>query len=81
MPKKYRVTIDRDQCIADMACVALCPQVFEMSEEDGKSQIVEQYRVEGKLGEGVVPEELFECVKTAADACPIQIISVEELSE
>lgn len=81
MPKKYRVTIDRDQCIADMACVALCPQVFEMSEEDGKSQIVEQYRVEGRLEEGLVPEDLYECVKTAADACPVQIISIEEISE
>lgn len=81
MAKKYRVTIDRDQCIADMACVALCPQVFEMSEEDGKSQIVEQYRVKGNLGEGIITEDLYECVKTAADACPVQIISVEEVSE
>ena len=81
MAKKYKVTIDRDQCISDMACVALCPQVFEMNEEDGKSQIVTQYRVEGKLDEGVITEDLYECAKSGAEACPVQIITIEEVEE
>lgn len=79
MAKKFRVTIDRDQCTSCMACVALCPDVFEMSEEDGKCQIVEKYRVGGDPATGEVPEELGDCVKGAADACPVQIIEVKEV--
>ncbi|MCD6368836.1 MAG: ferredoxin [Thermoproteales archaeon] len=81
MPKKLKVKIDRDQCISDMVCVSLCPDVFEMNDEDGRAQIVEKFRVEGKIGEGLVPEELEDCVKSAAEACPVQIISVEEVEE
>ncbi|MFZ8855199.1 MAG: ferredoxin [Thermofilaceae archaeon] len=78
MPK-FKVTIDKDQCISDMACVSLCPEVFEMNEEDGKSQIVAKYRTGGSPGEGVVPGELEDCVKSAAEACPVSIIHVEKV--
>jgi len=81
MAKKLKVTIDRDECISDMACVSLCPDVFEMSEEDGKSQIVEKYRVDNDPSTGIVPGELEECVKSAAEACPVSIIHVEEVEE
>jgi len=82
MPKKYKVSIDRDQCIADMACTALCPDVFEMNEEDGKAQIVEKYRKSKEsINEGIVPENLKSCVEEAANACPVQIIHVEEVEE
>lgn len=76
MPLK--VTIDRDQCIADMVCVSLCPDVFEINEEDGKSQIVAKFRTGDNPGEGVVPDDLEDCVKSAAEACPVSIIHVEK---
>jgi ferredoxin len=76
---KLKVTIDRDQCISDMACVSLCPEVFEMNENDGKSSIVAKYRVGGNLGEGEVPVELEDCTKSAAEACPVSIIKVEKV--
>ena len=56
MPK-FKVTIDRDQCISDGVCWALCPQVFEMNPDDGKSRIVEEYRTDD-IGTGIVPEDL-----------------------
>lgn len=62
-----------------MACVSLCPEVFEMSEEDGKSQIVAKFRVGGNPGQGEVPVDLEECVKSAAEACPVSIIHVEKV--
>ena len=77
MPKKYKVTIDRDQCISDMVCTTLCPDVFVMDEEDGKSSIVSKYRVNDNKGEGVVPEDLKDCVQSAVEACPVQIIHLE----
>jgi len=82
MAKKIKVRIDRDQCIADMVCVSLCPDVFEMNEEDGKSQIKVQFRVDpSNLAEGVVPADLEECVRAAAEACPVAIIHIEEVRE
>ena len=42
MPK-YRVKIEpRENCISDMVCVSICPDVFEMNPEDNKTQIVEK---------------------------------------
>ncbi len=79
---KIRVWIDpRDNCISDMVCVSICPDVFEMSPEDNKSQIVEQYRKDGNIAEGIVPEDFKDCVEQAAAACPVQIIHFEEVAE
>ncbi len=79
---KYRVWIDRDQCISDMVCVSLCPDVFEMSDEDGKSQIVANFRTDpNNLAEGIVPEDLKDCVQNAADSCPVAIIHMEPVEE
>jgi ferredoxin len=80
---KIKVWIYRDQCIADMVCVSLCPDVFEMNEEDGKSQIVEQYRVEHseEKSVGIVPEDLEDCVASAAESCPTGIIHYEKIEE
>ncbi len=76
---KYKVRIDpRDNCISDMVCVSLCPDVFEMSPEDNKAQIVEQWRTDpSNVAEGIVSEDLKDCVEQAAAACPVQIIHVE----
>ena len=74
----YIVKIDRDNCISDSVCEALCPDVFEISSEDGLSQIVEEYRVDGKLDEGVIPDDLVDCAQQAADSCPALVITLEK---
>ncbi len=75
----YKVRIDpRDTCIADMVCVSICGDVFQMNDDDGKSEIVPQYRVDpNNNAEGVVPDDLHDCVQEAADSCPVNIIHVE----
>ncbi len=81
MPK-YRVKIEpRENCISDMVCVSICPDVFEMNPDDNKSQIVEQYREGGNIAVGIIPEDLKECVEQAASACPVQIIHLEPVEE
>jgi len=74
MPLK--VSINWDLCIADGVCYALCPQVFEAA-EDGKSQIVEEYRGASPT-EGNVPDDLSDCVEQARTACPTGAITVEK---
>jgi len=78
---KYKVTVNRDQCIADQVCIAICPDVFETNPDDGKCQIVEKFRAEGKLDEGIISEDLKECAEQAAAACPVGIIKIEEVKE
>lgn len=76
----HKVTIDRPNCIADGSCQAACPEVFELSDEDGLAQITQKYRENPeKLGVGEIPDEMVDCAETAADVCPVSIISVEEV--
>lgn len=72
-----RVAIDRDQCISCGNCFENYPEFFEENTEDGFSQIVEKYRVEGSFAVGEAPEELRDKVQGAADECPVEIIHVE----
>ncbi|MGB9784726.1 MAG: ferredoxin [Fervidicoccaceae archaeon] len=77
---KIKVTIDRDGCIGDMVCVNLCPDVFEMNQDDGKSQIVAKWRTNASdLSTGLVDESLEECVKSAAESCPVSVIHFEKV--
>ncbi|MEM0506337.1 MAG: ferredoxin [Thermosphaera sp.] len=77
---QYRVKIEpRENCISDMVCVSICPDVFEMNPDDNKSQIVEKYRSDGNIAVGVIPEDLATCAQDAANACPVQIIIVEKV--
>ncbi len=80
---KVKVKIDpRDDCISDMVCVSLCGDVFEMNENDGKTQIKPEFRVSpDNLAEGVVPEDLKDCVEMAANSCPVSIIHWELVEE
>ena len=56
------VAVDKNLCIGCGACVSLCPSSFQMNEEDGKSDVVNQ--------------EDAECAKNAAQSCPVQAIAV-----
>ncbi|MBC7236001.1 MAG: ferredoxin [Chloroflexi bacterium] len=73
----FRVHIEREECISCAACWSDCPEVFEEG-DDGLSSIVEQYRVGDDLAEGRVPDDLEDCVTSAADGCPVEVIEVEE---
>ncbi|MEM1627693.1 MAG: ferredoxin [Desulfurococcaceae archaeon] len=77
---KYRVKIEpRENCISDMVCVSICPDVFEMNPDDNKSQITEKFRESGNIAVGIIPEDLVSCAQDAANACPVQIIYIEKI--
>ena len=71
-----KVTIDREECTACEVCWSVCPQVFQQNDDDTWSEVTEQHRADGKPGEGEVSDELGDCVREAAEGCPVEIIHV-----
>ena len=58
-----KVKVDKDKCIGCGACTAIAPDVFEF-DDDGLAKAVK--------------EEVNDEVKTAAEGCPTEAITVEE---
>ncbi|HDN75941.1 MAG TPA: ferredoxin [Acidilobales archaeon] len=79
---KYKVTVNKETCIACGVCYSLCPKVFEAG-EDGKSTIVPQFRTvdDPTKSEGIIDESLYSDVVSAKDSCPTGSISVEKVEE
>jgi ferredoxin len=72
MPK---IKLEREKCIGDGSCAALCPKYFELV-DDGKAHI------KGSTKDAQEVEELevekIECGQSACDACPAQCIYIEK---
>jgi len=67
----------REDCIMCCLCHTNCLEIFETSEEDGKSQIVKVLRVDGDPARGLVDDSLEDCARLAEDLCPVSIIFVK----
>ena len=65
-----KVKIDQEKCVVCASCVATCPEVFEMKDDDSVD-VKEEYK--GKD----LPKELEEKVKEAKDMCPAEAVVTE----
>lgn len=72
-----KVTIDREGCISCEACWLLCPDFFEQNPNDELSQVTEPYRLGDDPAEGDAPASQEDCVREAADQCPVTVIFIE----
>jgi ferredoxin len=61
-----RVVVDQDTCIGCGNCEGICPEVFQLNEEAGTSEVI---KPEGG------PEDLIE---EAIDSCPVEAIHWQE---
>ncbi|MHB0911927.1 MAG: ferredoxin [Armatimonadota bacterium] len=62
-----RPSVDESLCIGDGICVDICPEVFEMR-DDNLAHVINEN-----------PDaSLHDSVREAADACPTSAINVEE---
>lgn len=60
-----RVRVDNDRCVGHGMCRLACPEVFELSDEDGHAYVVDEN----------VPPEFEEAVDQAVRGCPEQAIA------
>ncbi|MBM3211906.1 ferredoxin [Candidatus Poribacteria bacterium] len=61
-----KVKVDRDLCTGCELCIDACPDVFEMYEDLCRAKVK------------VVPEDLEDDVREAAEDCPVEAIIIEE---
>ena len=64
--KMPKVSQDHEKCIGCGACVAICPENWEMG-DDGKANLKNEVIADDQVG----------CNQEAANQCPVQIITVE----
>jgi ferredoxin len=62
-----KAKVDEDVCAGCAVCVDVCPEVFEMNEDDKAAVIVD-----------VVPADSEDSCRDAADQCPSEAIQVED---
>ncbi len=65
---KYKVEIDKKSCIGCAACVAVCPDNFEM-DSDGKSKALHKE----------IEDKELACSRSAAEICPVNAIHIISL--
>jgi len=71
---KYKVVLEREECIACESCVGACPDSFEMADDEW-AQIIGSTRV-GSIDE--LETDDLGCINDAAEACPVTIIHIFE---
>ncbi len=62
-----KVKVDHELCSGDAICAEICPEVFQMNDDDLAEVIVDE-----------VPEDLEDDVREAVESCPEGCISIEE---
>lgn len=63
-----RVNVDWDACESNALCMAACPEVFEVRDDDFLYLLIE----------GEIPADLRTKVEAAVKACPKQALSIVE---
>ena len=61
-----KVRVDKELCSGDEICVDICPEVFKMEDDVAVPQI------------DVIPDNLQEKCREAADECPTEAIIIED---
>jgi ferredoxin len=61
-----KVKVDRDVCTGCELCVDTCPEVFEIVDDLAKEKMK------------VVPEDLEDCAREAAEGCPVEAIEIDD---
>jgi len=67
-----KVSIDKTKCASCMSCVAICPEVFEMT-DSGVVEVKKEYQ-----GKDITDENIKAKVNEAVNACPATAVVIEQ---
>ncbi len=74
---KYKIEIDREDCIACGTCYSLDTEHFE-SDEDGKGQLING-QTDETISTRTFEDNNVDQAKEAEDSCPVSVIKITEL--
>lgn len=77
MEKRYKLELNRPDCIGCAACTAVAPDHWEM-DDDGKAKIKGCKTREDSWQEKDISEEDMPLNKEAAECCPVNVIHVTD---
>lgn len=75
MKKKY-IRHYRDKCIGCSACSDICPAYWKLSEEDGKTDLIDGIE-KGPVFQRELNIEDEDLNRLAAESCPVNIIKID----
>lgn len=62
-----KANVNQDTCISCGLCPSICPEVFEMNDDDKAEAIVDE-----------IPSENLDSAEEARDSCPVSAIDLKE---
>lgn len=63
-----KIRVDQDRCVGQGMCLLACPEMFELSDEDGPASALKD----------VVPDKYVEAIRQAERSCPERAIILSE---
>lgn len=76
--KKITICHQRNQCIGCGSCVSLAPKNWKMNDGDGRSDLIGGEKQKNGMVTGAIDEVDYDANKDAAEACPVNIIRLNE---
>ena len=78
---KITICHKRNDCIGCGSCSLVAPQRFQMSEQDGKSDLKDGVWKGTEFLVAKIESEEYIASKKAADACPMNVIRIDGLKD
>lgn len=73
-----KARVDREGCIGCGACAAVCPDFWQMNDEENKTNLKGSTKAGDGLYELEIGDDDVECNRQAEDVCPVNVIKVTE---
>lgn len=77
MQNSYIIKHDRQDCIGCNACANIAPKFWEMSDEDGKSNLIGA----NNENELEIQENAFQTNMDSAESCPVNVIHLIQITK
>ena len=63
-----KAIVNKDTCIGCGLCASMCPEVYNLDDEEGKAEAIDEE----------IDESLIDEAMEARDSCPVEAIDIKE---